>query len=334
MSFKSLWVLLLLVVPLLFMSAYWIFLRKKVSSLKMSSLSFFSDIPRGVRAYLVELPLYLKILASIFIVLALARPQESETKVKRNVEGIDIMMVIDISDSMLIEDMQPKNRMESAKKTVEEFIKKREFDRIGVTVFSGEAYTRVPLTLDYDILLDSVKQIEPQRAVKMGTAIGVALASAVGRIKDSTAKTRVIVLLTDGENNTGTIDPLTALDIAKGYKIRIYTIGIGKDGEAQLPVYQTDPFGRRVKTYQPIYSAVNDDLLDKMARETGGKYFRVTKTDVLQNVFKEIDSLEKSKVEVNTFTRYTELFQKYLKWAFFFYTLALVFEYSLFRRGP
>jgi Ca-activated chloride channel family protein len=168
----------------------------------------------------------------------------------------------------------------------------------------------------------------------MGTAIGVALASAVGRIKDSTAKSRVIILLTDGENNSGTIDPLTALEIAKGYNIRVYTIGIGQDGEAQLPVYQTDPFGRRIKTYQPILSKVNDDLLNRIAQETGGKYFRASTTNALQGVFNEIDRLEKTKIEVNKYTKYTELFQKYLVWAFLFYGLAVLLKYSVLRRGP
>ncbi len=334
MSFKYPLVLGLLLIPLGYFIFYVIYLKAKNASLKFSSSTFLERVPRGARAHLVELPLYLKLLASIFIIIALARPQESNTKIKRNVEGIDIMMALDISDSMLIEDMKPINRMESAKKTIESFVKKRISDRIGIVVFSGEAYTRIPLTLDYDILLDSVRKIEPQRTVKMGTAIGVALASAVGRLKESTAKSRVIILLTDGENNSGTIDPLTALEIAKGYNLRVYTIGVGLDGEAQLPVYQVDPFGRRIKTYQPILSKVNDDLLNRIAQETGGKYFRASTTNSLQGVFNEIDRLEKTKIEVNKYTKYNELFQKYLLWGVVFYILSVMLKYSFLRRGP
>src|SRR5262249_32216463 len=153
---------------------------------------------------------------------AIARPQRADTKLKRDVEGIDIVIVQDISDSMLIEDMQPENRMVSTKKTIKEFIEGRASDRIGLIVFSGEAYTRVPLTLDYPLLLKSLAEVTTSRNIKMGTAIGVGLATGVARLKESTAKSRVIVLLTDGENNSGTIDPDTAIEIAKGYGIRVY----------------------------------------------------------------------------------------------------------------
>ncbi len=334
MTWKYYWVFLLLALPLAYVVYAWIFSKTQKGTFLFSSQYFLKNIVRGMRSRLVVIPLILKLLAAVLIIVALARPQESNTKIKRNVEGIDIMISLDISDSMLIEDMRPINRMESAKKTILHFISKRLSDRIGVIVFSGEAYTRVPLTLDYDILKDSVKKIEPERTVKMGTAIGVALASAVGRIKESTAKSRVVILLTDGENNSGTIDPLTALEIAKGFNIRVYTIGVGQDGEAQLPVYQADPFGRKIKTYQPILSKVNDDLLNRIAQETGGKYFRASTGNSLQGVFNEIDRLEKTKIEVNKYTKYSELFQKYLKWAAIFYILAVFLEYSILRRGP
>lgn len=334
MTWKYYWVFLLLALPLAYVVYAWIFSKTQKGTFLFSSQYFLKNIVRGMRSRLVVIPLILKLLAAVLIIIALARPQESNTKIKRNVEGIDIMISLDISDSMLIEDMRPINRMESAKKTILDFINKRLSDRIGVIVFSGEAYTRVPLTLDYDILKDSVKKIEPERTVKMGTAIGVALASAVGRIKESTAKSRVVILLTDGENNSGTIDPLTALEIAKGFNIRVYTIGVGQDGEAQLPVYQADPFGRKIKTYQPILSKVNDDLLNRIAQETGGKYFRASTGNSLQGVFNEIDRLEKTKIEVNKYTKYSELFQKYLKWAAIFYILAVFLEYSILRRGP
>lgn len=333
MTWHSPLAFLLLVVLVAALIIDFLYLKKKKPTLQYSSLRGIRSLPRGLRARLAGLPHILKIFSAIFIILALARPQLSDTKVKRNVDGIDIMTVIDVSDSMAIEDMKP-NRMESAKNTIAEFIRKRDSDRIGLIIFSGDSYTRVPLTLDYQVLLDSLKKVEPQTALKKGTAIGVGLANAVARLKDSTAKSRVVILLTDGENNTGTIDPETALDMAKGYKIRIYTIGIGLDGEAQLPIYAVDMFGRRVKTYQPIHSSVNDALLGKLATETGGKYYRASTTNALQNVFSDINRLEKSKIQINKFTRYTENYQKYLLWALYLFLCALFLKYSFLRRGP
>lgn len=334
MIWQSVWSFSLLILILLFIGYYVLFLSKKKPTLKFSSLAQISKLPKGIRSYLSGLPLILKILALILMVFALARPQMSDTKVKRNVEGIDIMVALDISDSMLIEDMKPVNRMESSKKTIEDFIKKRLSDRIGLVVFSGESYTRVPLTLDYPILLESLRKVEPTRSIKMGTAIGVALANAVARLKDSTAKSRVIILLTDGENNSGTIDPETSLEIAKGFGIKIYAIGAGVDGEAQLPITQTDPFGRTIKTYQPIHSKVNDELLGRLASETGGKYYRAGSTNALQKVFADIDRLEKTKIDVNKFTRYTELYQKYLVWGLYALIAAVFLRLTILRKGP
>jgi Ca-activated chloride channel family protein len=230
--------------------------------------------------------------------------------------------------------MMPENRLESSKAMIQKFVEGRSSDRIGLIIFSGESYTRVPLTLDYPLLLQSVRDIEITRNIKMGTAIGVALANAVARIKDSTAKTRVIIFLTDGENNTGTIDPITALEIAKGFKIRVYSIGMGKDGESQLPVYFEDSFGRKVKRYRPIHSDINVELLQRMADETGGKFWRATSGEALENAFREIDSLEKSKIEVNQFSKYTELFYPYLQVAIFCYALALLLSRTWLRRNP
>lgn len=307
--------------------------KKRRGAMPLSTLPITKDIQKGLRVYLKSLPTILKYIGLFFVVVALARPQKTDEKVQRNVEGIDIMVSLDISHSMLIEDMKPENRLESAKKTIKEFIEKRVSDRIGLVVFSGESYTRVPLTLDYAILKQSLAEVETSTNVKMGTAIGVALGNAVSRLNESTAKSRVVILLTDGENNTGLIDPETALKIAKGYGIRIYSIGIGKDGQAALPIYSTDVFGRRTKHYQPIHSKVNDDLLGRLASETGGKYYRATNTTALDNVFNDIDRLEKTKIEENRFTRYTEFFEKYLFWAFLFYVLGLGLQVSFLRRG-
>ena len=330
---SPLWFLAL--IPVLAVALYvWFFWRKKRASMQFSQLSVFKSSAKGWRAYLVKGPLLLKFLALVFVVVSLARPQESDSKVKRNVEGIDIVVALDISDSMLIEDMKPENRLESAKQTIEQFVQQRVSDRIGLVLFSGESFTRVPITLDYKILLESLRQVETTRTVKMGTAIGVALANAVARLKDSTAKSRVVILLTDGENNSGTIDPATALDIAEGYGIRIYTIGMGRDGQAQIPIYYKDARGRKRKRYQPIHSKVNDELLGRLAQETGGKYYRATNTQALERVFTDINTLERTKIEVNQFVKYTELFQNYLFWGLCFFGLSLLAKYLILRVVP
>ena len=198
----------------------WTTFRNKKASVTFSRIRLFKEAGITLRARLAKLPTFLQALALILATIALARPQKSDTKVTRHSEGIDIMVALDVSDSMLIEDMQPQNRLEASKKTIREFVMNRVSDRIGLLVFSGESYTRVPLTLDYPILLDSLQKVSTTRNIKMGTAIGVALSNAVARLKDSIAKSRIIIFLTDGENNSGTIDPETALDIAKGYSIK------------------------------------------------------------------------------------------------------------------
>jgi Ca-activated chloride channel family protein len=291
-------------------------------------------IKKGWKVRLIPLVGLSKYLALIFAIVALARPQKADEVTKKNVDGIDIVISFDISDSMLIEDMPPLNRMECAKENMRQFIEGRTSDRIGLVVFMGESYTKVPLTMDYKMLLDVVKDLEPSRSMKMGTAIGVGLANAVGRLKDSKAKSKVIIFMTDGENNSGTIDPETALEIAKGYGIKIYSIGIGKDGETKLPIISTDPFGNKIKRYQPFFSTVNEDLLKLMASETGGKFWRATSARSMEEVFKEIDKLEKTKVEINKYTKYTELFPFWLSTAFFCLLFSLILERVLLRRFP
>lgn len=313
---------------------FWFFWRKKrYGYVRFSSLHVLKDVSPGWRVRFSLLPDLLKVLALVFAIFALARPQKADEKVKRNVEGIDIMITIDISESMLIEDMKPENRLESVKQTVRDFISQRTTDRIGLVVFSGESYTRVPLTLDYEVLQKSLAELTTTRNIKMGTAIGVALANAAGRLRDSTAKSRVIILLTDGENNTGLIDPLTALRIAKGYGIKVYTIGAGRDGQAQLPVYSTDIFGKTVKRYQPMHSSVNVALLTQIAEETGGKFYRATDTGTLQNVFSDINQLEKTKIDVDRYVKYQELYQSWLYGALVLYIAGAFLQLTVLRRG-
>jgi Ca-activated chloride channel family protein len=315
---------------------YWWKRRSKTASLHFSSTRALKAAPGTLRSRLLHLPLLLKALGIIFLIIALARPQESSIMTKRNVEGIDIMIVLDVSDSMLIEDMKPLNRLEAAKETIANFVKARSSDRIGIVIFAGESFTLVPLTLDYELLLSRIAEITTARQarIKDGTAIGVATANGAGRLRESTAKSRVMIFLTDGENNSGTIDPETGLDIAKGYGIKIYSIGLGKDGPTRIPVFTNDVMGRPIKTYQPFESTVNDDLLGRMGSETGGKYFRATREDSLAGVFSSIDSLEKTKVEENKFTRYEELFKSWLVWAILAYLAGWLLSQTWLRRMP
>lgn len=289
-----------------------------------------------MRAQLAALPFLLQCLALLLIIYGLARPQEANTKTKKNIEGIDIMIALDVSDSMLIEDMGQLNRLETAKETIARFVEKRGSDRIGVVIFAGESFTLVPPTLDYPLLLDQISKITTAASahIKDGTAIGVAMANAAGRLKDSTAKSRVIIFLTDGENNSGTIDPETGLEVAKGYGLKVYSIGIGRDGPTRIPVTVQDVFGNKVKTYQPFESRVNDELLQKFANDTGGKYYRASRDDALENVFNDINTLETTKIDVNKFTRYSERFSFWIWPAFFIYLVAWALQMTWLRRIP
>lgn len=325
----------LLFIPLVIVAGFVIYNRKRRRpSIQFSGIQILKGLRTPWRSRLVIIPFILKLIVISLAIVALARPQRADTKIKRNVEGIDIMIVLDISDSMLIEDMKPENRLEASKKIIKEFIEGRVSDRIGLVVFSGESYTRVPLTLDYSLLLQSLKEVQTSRNIKMGTAIGVAMANGVARLRDSTAKSRVMIFLTDGENNSGTIDPETALEIAKGYKIKIYSIGAGTDGDAQLPIYMQDASGQTVKRYRPIHSKINDELLGKMATETDGKYYRAETSKALENVFKDINNLEKTKIEINQMTKYAELFPPYLEASLGILIAALMLGRTLLRRGP
>lgn len=281
------------------------------------------------------LPLFY-FLSIAMLLAALMRPQEMFDKVSRNYEGIDIVIALDVSDSMLIEDMKPINRLESAKQTLIEFVKGRLSDRIGIVIFAGEAFTLIPMTLDYEMIQQRVSEITTAKdaRIKDGTALGVALANASGRLKDSKAKSRVVIFLTDGENNSGTIDPETGLAIAQQLGLKVYSIAIGKSGPTRIPIYRKDIFGNKVKDYQPFVSTVNEELLQKMADQTKGRYYNAATGDALQKVFQEIDSLEKSKMDIKKYTKVTELFPVFLKISFWLLILGLAIEYIWLRRWP
>lgn len=294
--------LLLLIVPLLIL--YRIYFDKQINARMLySDTSQFKGARKTLRLRLRLLPDILRYLAVAVLIVAIARPQTHFAKDEKSIEGIDIVFALDVSTSMLAEDFKP-NRLESAKSVIERFIDARTSDNMGIVVFAGEAYTKCPSTIDHNILLQLLSATESGE-IDDGTAIGDGLATAINRIKDSKSKSKVIILVTDGVNNMGAIDPLTAANIAKEYGIRVYTIGIGKMGYAPYP-YQT-PFG---KQYQNVEVKIDEPLLKEVAKATGGKYFRSTENSSLKAIFEEIDTMEKSKIDVSFYREYTDVGQR------------------------
>lgn len=290
----------LLVIPLL-VAWYIRRHREDTSDIRYSTLLPFRSLKPGIRERLRHLPFALRMLGIALLVVALARPQTTASGQNIYAEGIDIAMLLDISTSMLAEDFQP-NRVEAAKDVAQHFIDGRQNDRIGLVIFAGQSFTQCPMTLDYRVLKNLLRQVKPGM-VEDGTAIGMAIAQGVNRLKDSKAKSKVMILLTDGMNNRGEIDPLTAAQIAKTFNIRIYTIGVGTRGEAPYPV-QT-PFGIR---YQNMPVDVDEKTLAQIADMTDGRYFRATDNKTLEQIYDEIDKLEKTRIEVKAYRSYTELF--------------------------
>lgn len=313
------------------------FKRKKINDGLIDSMGLIQVLKDSgmnqISKFIHFLNKFVFIVGLVFLLLALARPQSRNERTIKNSEGISIMMVLDISDSMLIEDMRPTNRLEAAKLRIKEFIEKRISDSIGLVVFSGQSYTRIPLTLDYALLLESLAMVQTSERLRKGTAIGVALANAITRLEKAKGKSKVIILLTDGENNVGSIDPITSLQIAKQNGIKIYTVGVGKDGLAQLPIYKTFPNGMVQKYYRPMQSKVNESLLKQMAAETGGAYFRATQSKTLDKVFYEINELEKTDVEVKTLSIVKEHYQFWLFWGLLLVLMSQFLEYFLFWRA-
>lgn len=254
----------------------------------------------------------IRYLGLALLVLALARPQSSYRQSERTVSGVDIMMVMDVSASMNIEDLDERPRLDIAKETMERFIQGRDNDRIGFVVFSGEPLTLAPPTLDYGLVLKALREAETG-ILKDGTGIGDGLALAVNRLRNSNAKSRVIVLLTDGDNNVGQVDPATAGELAAGYGIRVYTIAIGKEGKVKLPIRHRGVFGNVVTTYQWFENALNPELLQQIAKATNGRFYRVTEVTALDSVFNEINQLEKSEIKSVERTKYEETFPKPLR---------------------
>ncbi len=291
--------LLLLAVP---MAAWYIFRQKRnTASIQISSAASLFKAPKTLKHYTRHLAFLLRILAFAMFVTVLARPQSSSNWENVTTEGIDIVISLDISSSMLARDFSP-DRLEAAKNVAMEFISGREYDRMGLVVFAGEAFTQCPLTTDRTVLLNLFKDIE-SGMIQDGTAIGNGLATAVARLKESDAISRVVILLTDGENNSGEIAPVTAAEIAKTFGIRVYTVGVGTVGTAPFPV-QT-PYGVQLRDMEV---KIDEKTLQDIASITGGKYFRATSNTKLAEIYREIDQLEKSKIEVREFSRKSEEF--------------------------
>ncbi len=317
--------LLLLLLPMI---AWYVWRNKKAgASIQFSSDMGLSKIPKNWKYYFRH-SVFVFLLASMsFLIMALARPQSSNSWQNVTTEGIDIVIAIDISSSMLAMDFQP-NRLEAAKDVAIQFISGRPNDKIGLVVFSGESFTQCPLTTDHATVINLFKNIE-SGMIEDGTAIGNGLATAVSRLKESTAISKVVILLTDGENNRGEIAPVTAAELAKTYGIRVYTVGVGTIGTAPYPV-QT-PFGVQVRDMDV---KIDEATLQKIAETTDGKYFRATNNTKLAEIYKEIDKLEKSKIDVHEFSKKEEQYLKFALAGALFLLMGLFLKITIFRNIP
>ncbi|OGW68996.1 MAG: hypothetical protein A2036_01985 [Omnitrophica bacterium GWA2_50_21] len=327
MIFKDLWFLLLLFMVPLFLL---IEKRSKPARLRFSAVAQTQagDFFRLYRLRTLVLRA-LRVLAFVCLVLALARPQSVSSEREYDTEGIDIIIALDISGSMQAMDFQPANRLEVAKEEAKRFIRGRQHDRIGLVVFASQSYTQCPLTLDYDILVRLVDEVE-MGLIKDGTAIGLAIANSVNRLRDSAAKSKIVILITDGANNSGNIDPITATELAKSFGIKIYAVGVGKDGMVPFPV--DDPlFGRR---YVQAQVEMDEPSLREIAAKTGGLYFRARDQKSLAEIYRTIDKLEKSKVKVKEYSTYDELFPYFLIPGLAFLLLGLFLENTIWVKIP
>jgi len=326
-TFDYPWVLyFLLVIPVL-LAWYFFIGRKNYASVKYSSVKILNSSPKTLRERLRHFPFILRMIAIGLFIIALARPQSFTSGENINAEGIDIAMVLDISGSMLAEDLKP-NRLDAAKNVIDNFIEGRTTDRIGLVVFAREAFTQCPLTIDYHVLQNLLLQIH-SGMIEDGTAIGNAIANGVNRLKESDAKSRIIILLTDGVNNSGEVDPISAAEIAKTFGIRIYTIGVGSRGEAPYPV--KTPFGTR---YQMVPVEIDENVLQQISSITGGEYFRATNNRALAQIYNTIDKLEKTKIEITSYRNAKELFYGWLGGGLIFLLMEIGLTRTIFRKIP
>ncbi|WP_316815510.1 VWA domain-containing protein [Pedobacter nyackensis] len=314
---------LLAVIPL--MIGWYIWRNSKLQgSLRMSAVKGFSSVKKSKYTSLRHYGIVLRVLAFTSLIIALARPQSAFSWQNSTTEGIDIVIATDISGSMLAEDLKP-NRLEAGKNIAIDFIKDRPEDRIGLVIFSGESFTQCPLTIDHDVLINLFSEIS-NGMIEDGTAIGMGLATAVNRLKESEAKSKVVILLTDGTNTTGSIPPLTAAEIAKQMKVRVYTVGVGTKGYAPYPM--KTPFGIE---YQQVPVTIDEKVLTEIAKTTGGQYFRATNNAKLKQIYQQIDQLEKAKVAVTQYNKKTERFLPFVLIAMVLLLLEFLLRNTIFK---
>ena len=317
---------LLVILPLV---GYWLFSRDKKTRpyLYYSGTDFNKELKKTWRQRLYPLLNVLRLICIGLIIVALARPQAKSKNSRKNIEGVDIVMAMDISGSMLAEDLKP-NRLEAAKDVAAQFINGRPNDNIGITLFAGESFTQCPLTVDHAVLLNLIKDIKCG-VIEDGTAVGMGIANAVTRLKDSKAKSKVIILLTDGTNNRGDISPLTAAEIAKSFGIRVYTIGVGTNGMAPYPY----PVGGTVQ-YVNMPVEIDEKTLTQIAGTTDGNYFRATSNSKLKEVYEEIDKLEKTKLSVKEFSKRQEEYRWFALGAFLCVLLEVLLRNTILKKIP
>ena len=317
--------LLLLLIPLIV--GYVLSRKKSDASLQVSDTTVYAYAPKSYKNYLIHAPFILRILALALLIMVLARPQTTNSWQNSEIEGIDIMLAIDISTSMLAEDLKP-NRLEAAKQVAAEFINGRPNDNIGITLFAGESFTQCPLTVDHTVLLNLIKDVNCG-LIEDGTAVGMGIANAVSRLKDSKAKSKVVIMLTDGTNNRGEISPLTAAEIAKSFGIRVYTIGVGTNGMAPYP-YQV----AGTVQYVNLPVEIDEKTLSEIASTTQGNYFRATSNSKLEEVYQEIDKLEKTKLNVRQFSKRDEKYEWFALAAFLCILLEVLLRNTVLKKIP
>lgn len=327
---KEYLLLLLLLIP--YVMWYFLYRKKTEPTMRMSDTYAYQYAPKSWKTRLIHLPMLLRAIAFTLVVLALARPQTHNSWGSKTVEGIDIMLSMDVSTSMLAEDLKP-NRIEAAKSVAGEFISGRPSDNIGLTIFAGEAFTQCPMTTDHQSLLNLLHNVRTDIAarglIQDGTAIGMGLANAVSRLKDSKAKSKVVILLTDGSNNSGDLSPLTSAQIAKSLGIRVYTIAVGTNGVAPYPMIVGG-----TTQYVNMRADVDTETLSQIAAQTDGNFYRATNTAELKNIYRDIDKLEKTKMDVKKFSKRYEAYQPFALGAVLVLLLEILLRLTVFRRIP
>ncbi len=327
---KEYLLLFLLLIP--YIVWYFLYRKKTEPTMRMSDTYAYQFAPKSWRVRMIHLPMLLRVIALSMIILVLARPQTHTSWGSKTVEGIDIMLAMDVSTSMLAEDLKP-NRIEAAKSVAGEFVSGRPDDNIGLTIFAGEAFTQCPMTTDHQSLLNLLHNVRTDIAarglIQDGTAIGMGLANAVSRLKDSKTKSKVVILLTDGSNNSGDLSPLTSAQIAKSLGIRVYTIAVGTNGVAPYPMQVGG-----TTQYVNMRADVDTQTLSQIAAQTDGNFYRATNTSELKKIYQDIDKLEKTKMDVKKFSKRYEAYQRFALVAVIALLLELLLRQTVFRRIP